>query len=399
MELLVRDHGTHANACPALLLERLLLIFCAVACAPVLGSAAAEGLTPAPCFAEEASFRSCCCEPPLLRALADRLGGARGSSSPEHCWQYDRSWDACCRGSEAICQAARARARAAPQDCFTSEEHFNLCCCWKSADIGRGEELYGTALQLFRQCFWGERSQEACCVHLMSNCDQMSVRVSSTAEYWEARYLSGGSSTDLLSRSKTAPAMYLYRTYLLKWLFDKELGGVTSVLDFGVGDGNQAYLLLREATFLEEYVGVDVSRTAVKLLQASFAEALSSNNVFRGRRLATSFYAYDGTALPRTIVEKHFDVAMSMQVIMHLLEDKLFLDYMAMLFEPTATWRHVVIHADNVKADQVNHMRGWRFTDWVPPAWRLTERPAQQRVPAGYVQPDLCGSSAHFTMA
>jgi hypothetical protein len=77
--------------------------------------------------------------------------------------------------------------------------------------------------------------------------------------YWEARYRTGGNSgAGSYSRLAEFKAEVLNR-------FVQE-NGIASVVEFGSGDGAQLTL----ASY-RDYIGIDVSRTAVGLCRAKFA--------------------------------------------------------------------------------------------------------------------------------
>lgn len=125
------------------------------------------------------------------------------------------------------------------------------------------------------------------------------------------------------------------------------------MIEFGCGDGNQ--LQLAE---YPRYLGLDVSETAIQLCRAKFADDPTK------RFKLTSDYAGEQAEL-----------ALSLDVLYHLVEDEVFEGYMRALFG-SAT-RHVIIYADNGQgADRPHspHVRHRVFTDWVAaqlPQWQL----------------------------
>ena len=128
---------------------------------------------------------------------------------------------------------------------------------------------------------------------------------------------------------------------------------VESVIEFGSGDGNQ----LKLARY-PKYTGFDVSRTAIQQCR--------------------NLFAADGTKEFRLVDDytgESADVAMSLDVIYHLVEDDVFDSYMQRLFD--AAKRFVVIYSSNYDAPptaRAEHVRHRRFTDWIDahrPDWRL----------------------------
>lgn len=172
-----------------------------------------------------------------------------------------------------------------------------------------------------------------------------------TDEYWESRYASGGNSgagsTGDLARFKADFLNDFVRQH-----------AVSSVIEFGCGDGNQLSLAHYPA-----YIGLDVSRTALRRCADRFAA---------DPRM--SFFLYD----PDVFVDNRrvfsSDLALSLDVIYHLVEDAHYSQYMAHLFR--AADRFVIIYSSNHEGtDPAAHVRHRRFTDWPSrhaAQWRLT---------------------------
>ena len=170
-----------------------------------------------------------------------------------------------------------------------------------------------------------------------------------SAAYWQQRYARGGDS-GAGSYGKFAQ----FKARVLNALF-VELG-LSSVVEFGSGDGNQVTLLA-----VRDYLGVDISAEAVALCRARF----------------------DGAAGRRFILEREYggeqaDCAFSLDVIYHLVENAAFDAYMRRLF--AAATRCVVVYSSN-RADAASarcadgaHVRHRVFTDWIAanePGWSL----------------------------
>src|SRR5690554_4632414 len=166
-------------------------------------------------------------------------------------------------------------------------------------------------------------------------------------EYWEQRYASGGHSG---AGSYRKFAQFKAQT-LNRFVAEH---AIESVIEFGCGDGNQ--LLLAQ---YPQYLGIDVSPTAIAVCRRLFAE--DQAKTFR----LLSDYA-DETA----------ELALSLDVIYHLVEDDVFADYMHTLFG--AAKRFVIIYASNFDDPERRagpHVRHRRFTDWVEdncPGWVLS---------------------------
>lgn len=191
-----------------------------------------------------------------------------------------------------------------------------------------------------------------------------------SADYWDRRYRRGGTSgpgsRGVLAAHKAE--------YVNAFIRDR---GVGSVVDLGCGDGRQLALLDAPA-----YLGVDVSPHAVARCRARFAGV-------RGKRFAAlADYQPDGS----------FDLALSLDVVFHLVEDDVFERYMAALFASAA--RYVVVYSsdrDGQDPVQEPHVRHRRYSAWVSahaPGWRVVERQANPHAAAGGL---ASGSFASFT--
>jgi len=167
------------------------------------------------------------------------------------------------------------------------------------------------------------------------------------AAYWEERYRSGGNSGSgsygRLAEFKAEVANGIVREF-----------GVTSVVEFGCGDGHQLSLARYPA-----YFGYDISATSIERCSALFAgDATKRFDVVEN---------YDPN--------RWFDLALSLDVIFHLTEDEIFDAYMSRLF--TAADRLVLIYSSDEEKPPRHkspHVRHRKFTAWVAehqPEWTL----------------------------
>jgi SAM-dependent methyltransferase len=166
-----------------------------------------------------------------------------------------------------------------------------------------------------------------------------------SSSYWESRYKAGGNSGagsyDRLAEFKAQ--------VLNRFVADN---GIKSVLELGSGDGAQ--LALAE---YPRYYGVDVSPTALELCRAKFGDDPTKEFIL----------------LEELPGELTADLALSLDVIYHLVEDDIFEAHMATLFDHAD--RNVIIYASNYDAKHpVPHVRHRQFSRWVEanrPDWRL----------------------------
>lgn len=180
----------------------------------------------------------------------------------------------------------------------------------------------------------------------------------SSGRYWERRYAKGGTS----GAGSYGLAAEWKADVVNRWVRDH---GVTSVLDLGCGDGNQLSL-----ADYPRYLGLDRSPTAVRACIARFADDPTK-----------SFLRYDPETLADPAGWLRADLALSMEVLFHLVEDEVFHDYLTRLFDGAE--RYVAIcNTDSLVRQTSPHERHRPFTPWVAqhrPQWRLV---AQEDPPA-----------------
>jgi SAM-dependent methyltransferase len=175
----------------------------------------------------------------------------------------------------------------------------------------------------------------------------------STADYWENRYASGGTS-GAGSYGRQAE----WKAEIVNgWVAEL---GITSVIDLGCGDGNQLSLAK-----YPRYLGLDPSTTAVRRCIERFREDTTK-----------SFLAYDSASLSDPAGWLRADLALSLEVIFHLIEDEIFADYMTRLFDSAE--RYVIICSNASDDDERSaHERHRDFTKWIAtnrPQWKLEKQ-------------------------
>lgn len=169
----------------------------------------------------------------------------------------------------------------------------------------------------------------------------------SSRDYWQQRYAQGGN-----SGHGSYGALAEHKADVLNRFVAEH--NIASVIEHGCGDGNQLTLAKYPS-----YLGLDVAPEAVRMCRERFAGDPTKRFSLVGE--------FDG---------KPADLAMSLDVIYHLVEDSVFDAYMRGLF--ASATRHVAIYSsdtDQQPAVAPDHVRHRRFTDWVKnnaPGWRLT---------------------------
>lgn len=190
--------------------------------------------------------------------------------------------------------------------------------------------------------------------------------------YWESRYREGGNS----GLGSYGPLAEFKATILNGFVAER---GIQRVIEFGCGDGAQLSL----ATY-PEYVGFDVSPAVIERCRARFGGD-STRRFF----IYTDRYPADLPPLPPA------DLALSLDVLYHLVEPEVFDRHLRDLF--SASRRFVAVYSsdfDRVEAEP--HVRHRRFTKLVPerfPGWRLIRHDPN---PYPYREEDGSGSLADF---
>jgi SAM-dependent methyltransferase len=173
-----------------------------------------------------------------------------------------------------------------------------------------------------------------------------------SAEYWEDRYKTGGNS-GLGSYGKLAAFKAEFINHFIRQ------HQVRRLLDFGCGDGNQAGFIE-----VENYLGFDISPSAVQRCR----------DRFQGdpRR---RFLLYDAASFRAEAAAFQPDVAISMDVVFHLIEEAVFVNYMNDLFSATAP--RVIIYSTNFdKSYPAPHQVDRHFTAYLErqkPDWALLQ--------------------------
>lgn len=163
----------------------------------------------------------------------------------------------------------------------------------------------------------------------------------SSKNYWENRYrnneTSGAGSYNRLAEFKA--------TVLNDFIKEKE---IHAVIEHGCGDGNQQNLLN-----CNHYIGFDVSETVINLC------------LERYKKSNREFYTVN------QYKNQKADLAISLDVIYHLLEDDVYHEYLKKLF--SSSEKYVVIYSSNTNKNskKSSHVKHRKFTNDVPVEWKL----------------------------
>jgi hypothetical protein len=230
---------------------------------------------------------------------------------------------------------------------------------WKQLAAYNLEEKRGW--QMIEGNLTGRRSGFRNLLHGLKTALGGAPRFNNSADYWENRYRAGGH-----SGAGSYNRLAAFKAEVLNDFVARN--SIRSVIEFGVGDGAQ----LRLANY-PSYIGVDISETVVRATREKFA-ADKSVTILHTSEVAAQYRA---------------DLALSLDVIYHLVEDETFDAYMRQLF--AAATKYVVVYASDFDSDWPNpHVRHRRFTRWVEASqadYTLTET-IENRYPYSEKDPD-----------
>jgi SAM-dependent methyltransferase len=171
------------------------------------------------------------------------------------------------------------------------------------------------------------------------------LQFKSTAQYWSDRYAVGGN-----SGAGSYGRLAKFKADVINDFVAKH--AIKTVVEFGCGDGAQL-----ELARYPQYTGIDISSQAVALCRKRYH--LDPNKQF--------FHASS-----REAETTKADLAMSLDVIYHLVEDDIFERYMSRLV--LASYKFMCIYSSNDdRPGHVPHVRHRRFTDWLAvraPQWK-----------------------------
>jgi SAM-dependent methyltransferase len=167
--------------------------------------------------------------------------------------------------------------------------------------------------------------------------------------YWERRYAQGGD-----SGGGSLGHLGAYKAEIVNGIVE-ELG-VRSVIELGCGDGNQLALAR-----YPRYTGLDVSPTAVSRCRERF-----------GTDPTKTFLLYDAATFDARRLPAH-DMALSLDVLYHLVEDDVYEAYVRDLFALADRW--VLLFSSNMDdyTAAAPHVRHRLVVSWIErnvPAWR-----------------------------
>ncbi len=165
-----------------------------------------------------------------------------------------------------------------------------------------------------------------------------------STRYWKIRYKKGGD-----SGAGSYGRMAQFKADVINELVEKN--NIKTIVELGCGDGSQ----LTHARY-PSYVGYDISPVVVE----------KCRNIFSNDQSKT---------FTNHVPQQTFDLSMSIDVIYHLTEDKIFDRYMTDLFN--LSQHYILIFSTNYTIKSfAKHLKHRKFTDWVEhnrPEWKLVQ--------------------------
>lgn len=165
-------------------------------------------------------------------------------------------------------------------------------------------------------------------------------------KYWNNRYQSGGTSGAGSYNKLAEFKAEIINDFILNY-------DIYSILDFGVGDGNQLQYI---NTINKKYIGIDISQHVISKCKEIYADDETKK-----------FYNVNDS-----YNDLKSDLVISCDVIYHLIEDSIYEEYMDKLF--LFSNRYVIIYAKDVDLNHTVHVKFRKFSNYIEsnhPGWKL----------------------------
>jgi trans-aconitate methyltransferase len=116
-----------------------------------------------------------------------------------------------------------------------------------------------------------------------------------------------------------------------------------SIIDYGVGDGNQLKLINTQGRV---YTGIDISPVVIDKCRIMFRDDKTKTFI-----------------LDNNINNLRAELVLSCDVIYHLIEDAVFQKYIHNMFEMST--RYIIIYAKDENIDHTSHVKFRKFTEYI----------------------------------
>ena len=165
-------------------------------------------------------------------------------------------------------------------------------------------------------------------------------------EYWNNRYVKGGN-----SGSGSYNELAKFKADEINNFIEKNK--IKTVVDYGVGGGNQLKLINTKDKI---YTGIDVSTFIIS----------KCKGLFKHDKTKTFIHIDDVDH------DLQSELVLSCDVIYHLIEDKVYMEYMEKMFSMSN--KYVIIYAKNEDINHCQHVKFRCFTNYIEsklPKWKL----------------------------
>jgi 2-polyprenyl-3-methyl-5-hydroxy-6-metoxy-1,4-benzoquinol methylase len=158
-----------------------------------------------------------------------------------------------------------------------------------------------------------------------------------SSKYWEERYKNGGN-----SGQGSYNALAKFKASVINEFI--QTNNIKSIIDYGVGDGNQLALINTSAII---YYGIDISETIIQMCKDKF-----KNNVTKQFFLVNEFD-----------INTKAELVLSCDVLYHLIEESVYYNYIYELFNRSS--KYVIIYAKDANLNHTAHVKFRKFTDYI----------------------------------
>jgi predicted O-methyltransferase YrrM/SAM-dependent methyltransferase len=162
-----------------------------------------------------------------------------------------------------------------------------------------------------------------------------------SSKYWDDRYKKGGNSGDGSYNN-----LAIFKSQIINSFLLHNTNSIESIIDYGVGDGNQLSLLNLAD---KKYIGLDVSSFIINKCKELFKNDINK-----------SFCHIDNNI---DFNEYKSDVVLSCDVLYHLIEDHVYYFYIDNLFKMSN--KYVIIYANDINKNHTEHVKFRSFTNYI----------------------------------
>ena len=167
--------------------------------------------------------------------------------------------------------------------------------------------------------------------------------------YWNERYKKGGN-----SGAGSYNNLAMFKADIINKFIEE--CNIQSIIDYGVGDGNQLKLINTEN---KVYTGIDVSPIVIS----------KCNEIFKGDETKKFIHVNNINS------NLQAELVLSCDVIYHLIEDDIYHEYMKNLFSMSK--KYVIIYAKNENINHAQHVKFRKFSTYIDknlPSWKLIKK-------------------------